>query len=84
MPTTGNPNKNELCNSRVCLSVVGPKGRVNVKVTDTLPNGGTPSNRYDINLSQKAFAAIGNLDDGIIPVAWEFVDCGGINLGKVA
>lgn len=82
MPTTGNPNNNLLCPPGSCILATGPKGSVVVKITDTLPNGGTETNRYDINLSEKAFAAIGNLDDGIIPVSWEFVACEKYRLGK--
>lgn len=82
MPTTGDPNKNTLCGSSKCVVVTGPNGKVAVKITDTALNGATVDNRNNINLSQKAFAVIGSVSDGVETVSWSIVDCGTVTLGK--
>jgi expansin len=54
-----------------CVRVTGPLGAVTVPVTDLCPECATGS----LDLSSGAFAAIGLLGDGIIPIAWETVAC---------
>ena len=51
------------------LDVTGPKGSVRVKVTDQCPECGTGH----LDLSRTAFAAIGTLSDGIIPITYRIV-----------
>jgi expansin len=54
-----------------CALVSGPLGTVTVPITDLCP--GCAAGNLD--LSPVAFAAIGVLDDGIVPIAWETVAC---------
>jgi expansin (peptidoglycan-binding protein) len=54
-----------------CLSVQGPLGSAIVKVTDECPDCAAS----DLDLTQAAFAKIGNLADGIINIGWQRVDC---------
>ena len=62
-----------------CLEVSGPLGATIVKVTDECPD----CDHSDLDLSQGAFAKIGALPDGVIPISWRRVDCpvgGGLKL----
>jgi hypothetical protein len=62
-----------------CLRVQGPLGSAIVKVTDECPD----CTASDLDLTQAAFAKIGNLADGIINISWQRVDCpvaGGLKL----
>jgi len=62
-----------------CLDVTGPLGSTIVKVTDECPD----CTVSDLDLSRGAFAKIGVLSDGVIPISWRRVDCpvsGGIKL----
>ena len=62
-----------------CLAVTGPLGTTIVKVTDECPD----CTQSDLDLTRGAFAKIGTLSDGIIPIAWQRVDCpvsGGLKL----
>lgn len=51
------------------LEVTGPKGKTTVYVTDLYPDGASGG----LDLSYNAFAAIGNLADGHIPISWKVV-----------
>jgi expansin (peptidoglycan-binding protein) len=62
-----------------CLQVTGPLGTTIVKVTDECPD----CTHSDLDMSQGAFAKIGALPDGVIPISWQRVDCpvsGGLKL----
>ena len=62
-----------------CLRVSGPLGSTIVKVTDECPD----CNHSELDMSQGAFAKIGALPDGVIPISWQRVDCpvsGGLKL----
>ena len=54
-----------------CLEVRGPLGATIVKVTDECPDCSVS----DLDLTRGAFAKIGVLSDGVIPIAWTRVDC---------
>ena len=65
-------NQTEYDGSNICgaaVEVVGPKGTVTVRITDRCPECG-PSH---IDLSEQAFAKVGNPVDGIIPITWRVV-----------
>ncbi|MFA1726439.1 expansin EXLX1 family cellulose-binding protein [Xanthomonas nasturtii] len=51
------------------LEVTGPKGKTTVYVTDLYPEGASGG----LDLSHNAFAAIGNMVDGRIPISWKVV-----------
>ncbi|WDM74852.1 expansin EXLX1 family cellulose-binding protein [Xanthomonas sp. NCPPB 1638] len=51
------------------LEVTGPKGTATVYVTDLYPEGASGG----LDLSPNAFAAIGNMADGRIPISWKVV-----------
>ncbi|WP_311260630.1 MULTISPECIES: expansin EXLX1 family cellulose-binding protein [unclassified Xanthomonas] len=51
------------------LEVTGPKGKTTVYVTDLYPEGASGG----LDLSHNAFAAIGNMVDGRIPISWKMV-----------
>ena len=53
-----------------CLEVEGPEGSVRVRITDVCP-----SCPFDLDLSEQAFDAIANLDDGVAQVSWRRVAC---------
>jgi len=62
-----------------CLNVTGPLGSTIVKVTDLCPD----CDHSDLDLSKGAFAKIGVISDGVIPISWQRVDCpvsGGLKL----
>jgi expansin (peptidoglycan-binding protein) len=62
-----------------CLQVTGPLGSTIVKVTDECPD----CDHSELDMSQGAFAKIGALPDGVIPISWQRVDCpvgGGLKL----
>jgi expansin (peptidoglycan-binding protein) len=54
-----------------CLRVTGPLGSIVARITDYCVGPGCK----DLDLSPNAFAAIGDPQDGIIPVAWDSVSC---------
>lgn len=54
-----------------CLQVRGPLGSTIVKVTDECPDCAVS----DLDMTQGAFAKIGVLSDGVIPISWNRVDC---------
>lgn len=54
-----------------CLNVRGPLGSTIVKVTDECPDCAVS----DLDLTRGAFAKIGVLSDGVIPISWTRVDC---------
>ena len=54
-----------------CLRVTGPLGSTIVKVTDECPD----CDHSELDMSQGAFAKIGALPDGVIPISWQRVDC---------
>jgi expansin (peptidoglycan-binding protein) len=54
-----------------CLRVTGPLGVIVARITDYCVGSGCK----DLDLSPNAFAAIGDPQDGIIPVSWESVSC---------
>jgi expansin (peptidoglycan-binding protein) len=54
-----------------CLRVTGPLASIVARITDYCVG---PECK-DLDLSPNAFAAIGEPDDGIIPVTWESVSC---------
>ena len=65
-------NQTEYDGSNICgaaVEVVGPKGTVPVRITDRCPECG-PGH---IDLSEQAFAKVGNPVDGIIPITWRVV-----------
>ncbi|MEA5126296.1 expansin EXLX1 family cellulose-binding protein [Xanthomonas floridensis] len=51
------------------LEVTGPKGKTTVYVTDLYPEGASGG----LDLSHNAFAAIGDMVDGRIPISWKVV-----------
>ncbi|AKO03287.1 expansin EXLX1 family cellulose-binding protein [Xanthomonas oryzae pv. oryzicola] len=51
------------------LEVTGPKGKTTVYVTDLYPEAASGG----LDLSYNAFAAIGNMADGDIPISWKVV-----------
>ncbi|MCC8538425.1 expansin EXLX1 family cellulose-binding protein [Xanthomonas axonopodis pv. poinsettiicola] len=51
------------------LEVTGPKGKTTVYVTDLYPEGASGG----LDLSHNAFAAIGDMVDGRIPISWKLV-----------
>jgi expansin (peptidoglycan-binding protein) len=62
-----------------CLLVRGPLASTIVKVTDECPD----CTHSDLDLTRGAFAKIGVLSDGVIPISWQRVDCpvsGGLKL----
>jgi expansin (peptidoglycan-binding protein) len=54
-----------------CLRVAGPLGTIVARITDYCVGAGC----RDLDLSPNAFAAIGDPNDGIIPISWESVSC---------
>lgn len=58
-----------------CLEVTGSRGSTIVKVVDRCPEC-APG---DVDLTQQAFALIGNPTDGRIPISWKYVPCPLIN-----
>lgn len=54
-----------------CMRITGPLGSIVARITDYCVGSGCRA----FDLSPEAFAAIGNLVDGIIPVSWESVSC---------
>lgn len=59
----------EVCG--MCVEVTGPKGTVVVRIVDLCPECG----RGHLDLSRQAFAAIGELSAGEIPITWTPVAC---------
>ncbi|KAF2012859.1 carbohydrate-binding module family 63 protein, partial [Aaosphaeria arxii CBS 175.79] len=56
-----------------CVNVKGPNGKtIKAMVVDQCPEC-EPSH---LDLFQDAFAQIGSISDGIIPISYDFVDCG--------
>jgi expansin len=55
-----------------CMQVVGPKGKVTVEVIE---NCGGACADGEIELSQAAFRAIADLEEGHAEVAWQLVRC---------
>lgn len=53
------------------LQVTGPKGSVMVRVVDLCPDEICGAGHLD--LSQQAFAAVADLDQGYIPITWQVV-----------
>ncbi|WOB27071.1 MULTISPECIES: expansin EXLX1 family cellulose-binding protein [Xanthomonas] len=51
------------------LEVTGPKGKTTVYVTDLYPEGASGG----LDLSHNAFAAIGDMVDGHIPISWKVI-----------
>ena len=65
-------NPVDYAGSRMCgawLHVTGPLGSVDVRIVDQCPTCAAG----DLDLNTPAFAAIGNLADGIIPVTWKVI-----------
>ncbi|KAL1925724.1 uncharacterized protein VTP21DRAFT_607 [Calcarisporiella thermophila] len=56
-----------LCGRRALVK--GPKGSVEVRIVDKCP----PCAHEDIDLSPNAFKKIADLDDGRVPVTWDFI-----------
>lgn len=54
-----------------CLDVTGPNGTVRVRAVDRCPE----CKPGHIDLSKQAFAKIAAIDDGKVPVTYEFVPC---------
>lgn len=54
-----------------CAHVVGPKGDVTIRVVDLCPECGKGS----IDLSPQAFARIAEIDQGRVPITWQYVPC---------
>jgi expansin (peptidoglycan-binding protein) len=66
--TNGNPNLNSLCNTLV--TVVGPKGSIEVKIVDKCPG----CNYGDLDLSEAAFkAVVGDLGIGRAKITWKLL-----------
>jgi hypothetical protein len=57
-----------------CLRVTGPIGTITVQIVDECPDAGCTSGHLDLR-GQDAFAAIGDPQQGIIPISWETVAC---------
>jgi expansin (peptidoglycan-binding protein) len=54
-----------------CVSVVGPKGTVKVRIVDLCPGCA----KGDLDLSEQAFAKIAALSAGRVKISWTFVPC---------
>lgn len=54
-----------------CLAITGPNGSITVRVVDRCP-GCAPG---DVDLSERAFAAIAPLERGRVPITWRVVPC---------
>jgi expansin len=54
-----------------CVSIVGPKGNVTVRIVDQCPG----CEKGHLDLSQQAFAAIADLSAGRVPITWQVVPC---------
>ncbi|MDI1449495.1 expansin EXLX1 family cellulose-binding protein [Polyangium sp. 6x1] len=72
----GAMNAEDYANSGVCgacAQVKGPNGEVTVRIVDLCPE----CVHGDIDLSPDAFAKLAPLEDGRIPISWQFVPCDG-------
>ncbi len=54
-----------------CIEIKGPQGKAIVKIVDRCP-GCKPG---DIDITKEAFAKIGNINSGRVPVTWQFIPC---------
>lgn len=54
-----------------CVRVFGPLGEITVKVVDRCPE----CKHGDIDFSTQAFIQIAKLEDGRVPIKWQFVPC---------
>ncbi|CEP13015.1 hypothetical protein [Parasitella parasitica] len=63
---TKNSNKNPLCGRYIMAH--GPKGSVKVKVLDTCP----PCAEGSLDFSAAAYAKLGDYDDGVIKITWDW------------
>lgn len=54
-----------------CVRVFGPLGEITVKVVDRCPE----CKPGDIDFSTQAFIQIAKLEDGRVPIKWQFVPC---------
>ncbi|KAG0173623.1 hypothetical protein DFQ28_011115 [Apophysomyces sp. BC1034] len=60
-----NPNDSPVCGA--CIIVTGPAGTAKAYIQDECPGCG----RGSVDLSPAVFGAIGNFNDGRIPVSWK-------------
>ncbi|KAH8601519.1 RlpA-like double-psi beta-barrel-protein domain-containing protein-containing protein, partial [Bisporella sp. PMI_857] len=66
-------NWDNSANCGACVAVTGPDGNViNAMVVDECPDCGT----NHLDLFPNGFTALAEASEGIIPVTWEYVDCG--------
>ncbi|PLW24172.1 hypothetical protein PCANC_04241 [Puccinia coronata f. sp. avenae] len=56
------------CHKTVSITNLANGKTVKAKVTDECP----PCGYGSLDLSPSAFKALGNMDDGILPIAWQF------------
>ncbi len=54
-----------------CVEVTGPKGTLRIRIVDRCPEC-APG---DIDLSREAFAKIAEVEQGRVPIQWNFVPC---------
>lgn len=56
-----------------CVHIIGPIGEITVQVVDRCPE----CKFGDIDLSTEAFEMIAKLEDGRVPIRWQYVPCDG-------
>lgn len=66
-----NPNRHPYCSERFCIKVIGRRGSVVLKVSDTC-YGCKP---YDVDVADKVFPLLDNPRKGRVKMTWMWVDC---------
>ncbi|CAG8576452.1 6086_t:CDS:2 [Funneliformis mosseae] len=64
---TPNPSENPICGRSVIIN--GPQGTVTCQVVDRCPG----CSFGDLDLSPAAFEKIADLEQGIVPITWDFI-----------
>lgn len=62
-------NNSEGCGA--CMKIKGPDGEVSLRIVDKCPG----CQHGDIDLSREAFQQIAKLDDGRVPITWQYIPC---------
>jgi len=71
----GAMNRTDYEGSKVCgecVSLTGPKGTIVIRIVDLCPE----CPKGNVDLSPSAFAAIGDINLGHVPITWHLIPCG--------